>query len=96
LNNSACNTLSNPGYNGSSTGYCPGASFGAQNRDLQQYTVGCWYDFYKGDRGRFRHSIQYSYEVHEGWSGAAPSGGGAGIDAKGIDMFWTSLRYYLP
>jgi hypothetical protein len=91
LSNSACNTLSAPGYNGSSTGYYPGASCGAQNRDIQEYTAGYWYDLYRGDHGRFRQSIQYSYAVREGWSGAS------GIGAKGIDnMFWTSLRYYIP
>ena len=81
-----------PGYNGGgSTGYIPGGSCGAQTRDLQEATGGWWYDIYKGDRGRFRQGFQYSYAVREGWSGAS------GIGAKGIDnMFWTSLRYYLP
>jgi hypothetical protein len=92
LSNSACTSLAAPGYNGGgSTGYIPGGSCGAQNRDIQEYTAGYWYDFYKGDHGRFRQSIQYSYAVREGWSGAT------GIGAKGIDnMFWTSFRYYLP
>ncbi len=91
LSNSACSTNAAPGYNGSSTGYYPGGSCGAQNRDIQEYTAGYWYDFYKGDRGRFRQGFQYSYAVREGWSGAS------GIGAKGIDnMFWTSFRYYLP
>jgi hypothetical protein len=91
LSNSACTSNAAPGYNGSSTGYYPGGSCGAQNRDIQEYTAGYWYDFYKGDHGRFRQSIQYSYAVREGWSG------GSGIGAKGIDnMFWTSFRYYLP
>jgi hypothetical protein len=92
LSNSACNTNANPGYNGGgSTGYIPGGSCGAQNRDVQEITGGYWYDIYKGDRGRLRQSFQYGYAVREGWSGAA------GIGAKGIDnMFWTSLRYYLP
>jgi hypothetical protein len=92
LSNSACNTNANPGYNGGgSTGYISGGSCGAQNRDIQEYTAGYWYDFYKGDHGRFRQSIQYSYAVREGWSGAT------GIGAKGVDnMFWTSFRYYLP
>jgi hypothetical protein len=91
LSNSACNTLAAPGYNGSSTGYYPGASCGAQNRDIQEYTAGYWWDLYRGDRGRFRQSIQYSYAERVGWSGAS------GIGAKGIDnMFWTSLRYYIP
>jgi Skp family chaperone for outer membrane proteins len=92
LSNSSCNTNANPGYNGGgSTGYIPGGSCGAQTRDVQEVTGGYWYDLYKGDRGRLRQSIQYSYAVREGWSGAA------GIGAKGIDnMFWTSFRYYLP
>jgi hypothetical protein len=92
LSNSSCNTLAAPGYNGGgSTGYIPGGSCGAQNRDIQEYTAGYWWDLYRGDRGRFRQSIQYSYAERVGWSGAS------GIGAKGIDnMFWTSLRYYLP
>jgi hypothetical protein len=91
LSNSSCNTVASPGYNGSSTGYYPGGSCGAQTRDVQEITGGYWYDIYKGDRGRLRQSIQYGYAVREGWSGAS------GIGAKGIDnMFWTSFRYYLP
>jgi Skp family chaperone for outer membrane proteins len=91
LSNSACNSLAAPGYNGSSTGYYPGGSCGAQTRDVQEATGGWWYDIYKGDHGRFRQGFQYGYAVREGWSGAS------GIGAKGIDnMFWTSLRYYLP
>jgi hypothetical protein len=92
LSNSACTSIAAPGYNGgASTGYVPGGSCGAQNRNLQEATAGWWYDIYKGDRGRFRQGFQYSYAVREGWSGAS------GIGAKGIDnMFWTSLRYYMP
>ena len=91
LNNSGCNTTANPGFNGSSTGYYPGGSCGAQTRDVQEFTGGYWYDIYKGDRGRLRQSIQYGYAERAGWSGAS------GIGAKGIDnMFWTSFRYYLP
>jgi len=92
LSNSGCLTNANPGYNGgASTGYAIGGSCGAQTRDVQELTGGYWYDIYKGDRGRFRQGIQYGYAVREGWSGAS------GIGAKGIDnMFWTTLRYYLP
>ncbi|MGD0901672.1 MAG: hypothetical protein ABR924_01905 [Terracidiphilus sp.] len=91
LSNSSCNTIANPGLNGSSTGYYPGGSCGAQTRDVQEMTGGYWYDIYKGDRGRLRQAIQYGYAVREGWSGVS------GIGAKGIDnMFWTSFRYYLP
>jgi len=91
LSNSACNSAANPGYSGSSTGYYPGGSCGAQTRNVQEITGGYWYDFYKGEHGRFRQGIQYGYAVREGWVGAG------GIGAKGIDnMIWTSLRYYLP
>jgi len=91
LNNSACGVTSAPGYNGSSTGYYPGGSCGAQTRDVQEVTGGYWYDFYKGEHGRLRQGVQYGYAVREGWSGAG------GLGAKGIDnMFWTTFRYYLP
>jgi hypothetical protein len=92
LNNSGCNTTSNPGYNGgASTGFAPGGSCGAQNKDVWEITGGWWYDFYRGDRGRLRQGFQYSYAERVGWSGAS------GIAARGLNnMFWTSLRYYLP
>jgi hypothetical protein len=98
LSNSGCTSITAPGYNtGSSTGFLPGGSCGAQNRDVQEVTGGWWYDIYKGDRGRFRQGFQYGYAVREGWSGLPASGTTIGIGAKGIDnMFWTSLRYYLP
>ncbi len=91
LSNSACNSATAPGYNGGSTGYYAGASCGAQTRDVQEGTLGYWFDLYKGERGRLRQGIQYSYAVREGWSGAN------GIGAKGIEnMVFTSFRYYLP
>jgi len=91
LSNSACNSLAAPGYSGSSTGYYPGGSCGAQTRDVQEITGGYWYDIYRGEHGRLRQGVQYGYGVREGWSGAS------GIGAKGIDnMFWTTFRYYLP
>jgi len=91
--NSGCSSITNPGYNtGSSTGFQPGGSCGAQTRDVQEGTAGYWYDIYKGDRGRLRQGIQYGYAVREGWATGTPAAGAKGID----NMFWTSLRYYLP
>jgi hypothetical protein len=87
----ACGAVANPSYNGSSTGYYPGGSCSAQNRDVQELTGGYWYDIYKGDKGRLRQGIQYGYAVREGWSSNTILG------AKGIDnMVWTTFRYYLP
>jgi hypothetical protein len=98
LSNSACLTTAAPGYNGSSTGFYPGGSCGAQTKDVQEFTAGEWYDFYKGDYGRLRLGLQYAYAVRQGWTGAVVSTNGPnGVGAKGIDnMFWTSFRYYLP
>ncbi len=91
LNNSACLTNANPGFNGSSTGYYPGGSCGAQTRNVQEITGGYWYDIYRGEHGRLRQGLQYGYAVREGWSGAS------GIGAKGVDnMVFTSFRYYIP
>ena len=96
LSNSSCLTPSAPGFSGSSTGFYPGGSCGAQTRNVQEVTGGWWYDIYRGEHGRFRQGFQYGYAVREGWSGA-PNAAGVGIGAKGINnMFWTSLRYYLP
>jgi hypothetical protein len=73
-------------------GYQPTApgSCSVPTKDLQEFTLGYWYDFYKGPKGRFRQSIQYSYVERYGWTGV----GGV---AKGNDnMLFTSFRYYLP
>ena len=61
---------------------------------MQEITVGYWYDIYKGEHGRLRQAIQYSYAE----PGAGRSGVGCAFQAdKGVDnMFWTSFRYYLP
>ena len=98
LSNSACLTAAAPGYNGSSTGYYPGGSCGAQTKDVQEATLGYWYDFYRGDYGRVRLGMQYAYALRQAWTGAPVSTNGPnGVGAKGIDnMFWTSFRYYLP
>jgi hypothetical protein len=97
LNDSPCNTTALPGFNGSSTGYYPGGSCGAQTRNVQEATIGYWYDIYRGDRGRLRQGLQYGYTIRDAWSGAPPVAGAPGIGTKGLDnMFWTTFRYYLP
>ena len=96
---SGCNVTATPGYSGSSTGYyasAPAYCVG-HTRDVQEVTGGYYYDLFKGSFGRLRQGIQYGYAVRDGWSGLADFGAAKGWGAKGIDnMFWTSLRYYLP
>jgi hypothetical protein len=91
LNTAGCRIELAPGT-APQVGYQPTApgNCAAQTKDLQEFTLGYWYDFYKGPKGRFRQSIQYSYLERYGWSGV----GGV---AKGNDnMVFTSFRYYLP
>lgn len=67
-----------------------------QNKDVQEFTAGDWYYFYKGPQGALRFGLQYSRFERDLWSGAGgttnPGGGAKGVD----NMFWTSFRYYLP
>jgi hypothetical protein len=80
------------------TGFSPStpSNCGNQNKDVQEFTVGYWYDIYRGEKGRLRQGIQYAYFQRLLWSGAGgtsnPGGGAYGAD----NMWWTSFRYYLP
>jgi len=66
-----------------------------ETRDVQESTIGYWYDFYKGPKGRLRQGIQYSYAERFIWDNLALTTGN--VSPKGIDnMVWTSFRYYLP
>lgn len=99
-NMSGCNVEPKPGtsvVNGA-VGYSPStpSNCGGNNKDVQEFTVGYWFYFYAGDKGRLRQGIQYSRMERDLWSGAGgasnPGGGAKGID----NMLWTSFRYYLP
>ncbi len=65
-------------------------------KDVQEFTAGYWYNFYKGPKGMFRYGIQYSRFDRNLWSGAGgttnPGGNAHGIDNEIL----TSMRYYLP
>lgn len=65
---------------------------------LVEGTVGFWYRFYNGPRGRFQFGTQYSYVTRQTWSGVGPSGSSfPGVSPEGLDgMIFTSFRYYLP
>ena len=86
--NSGCQTEVGPvgNFGPSNPGKCAG-----NNRDVHEYVLGYWYDFYKGPLGRLRQGVQYSYAARDTFSGVN------GLAPKGADgMFWTSFRYYLP
>ena len=77
-------------------GFSPGAQTNctANTRAVEEGTFGYWYDFYKGDKGRFRQSIQYSYIDRLTWSGVPNANGRAPMGNDNV--IETSLRYYIP
>lgn len=80
------------------------ANCGGNNKDVQEFSSGYWYNFYSGAKGRLRQGFQYSYIRRDLWSGvgsttytgtggvANPNGGAHGDD----NIIETSFRYYLP
>ncbi|HZZ39370.1 MAG TPA: hypothetical protein VFE06_09580 [Acidobacteriaceae bacterium] len=91
-----CNTETAPsGPNASSAPTTPSNCKG-NNKDVQEYSAGDWYNLYDGPKGRLRFGLQYARFERDLWSGlggtANPGGGEKGID----NMFWTSFRYYIP
>jgi hypothetical protein len=94
FNNSGCYTELPPAVN---TGFTPTtpANCTADTRALIEGTLGFWYRFYSGPRGRFQFGTQYSYLTRQTWSGI-PAKGTSGTP-QGVDnMIFTSFRYVLP
>ena len=60
---------------------------------IQEGTVGFWYKFYQGSKGRFQFGVQYSYLWKNAWFGITE---GVVYAPKAVDnMLFTSLRFYL-
>jgi hypothetical protein len=74
-------------------GYQPGAlgSCTADTRIILEGTLGFWYRFYSGPKGRMQAGLQYSYVTRNAW-GATSGGAPHGVE----NMGFTSFRYYLP
>ena len=69
---------------------------GGNNKDVQEFTAGYWFNIYNGPKGRLRQGLTYEMIRRDLWSG---NGGitNPGNGAHGTDpMVFTSLRYYLP
>ncbi|AEU37437.1 hypothetical protein [Granulicella mallensis] len=69
----------------------------ADNRNIQEGTFGYWFRFYRGTRGTLQQGIQYSYAERRTWQGIGNPAAGLTNSPKAIDNMWfTSIRYYLP
>ena len=99
-NNTGCYTETAPNPANGSAGFDPGslANCTADSRSVIEGTVGLWYKFYSGPRGKFQFGAMYSYLTRNTWAGygGLPAGTN-GLEPHGIDnMIFTSFRYYLP
>ena len=98
FNNTGCYAETAPGS--TTVGFTPGSLNHCigDTRALIEGTLGFWYRFYAGPRGRFQFGSQYSYVTRNAWSGSGglPTGS-SGLQPNGLDgMVFTSFRYYLP
>ena len=112
VNNNGCQTETLPGAPGQNfyttgAGYQPGVlgSCGAQTKSVIEGTTGFWYKPYNGPKGRLQIGMQYSYLTRAAWVGyggifpTPPSivPGKSTLAPQAIQNMWfTSLRYYLP
>lgn len=88
FNNTGCETETVP----SSSPYGPGQPANCANdtRAIINETIGAWYHFYDGPKGKLLYGLQYNYAERKIWAGI---GGGP---TANDNMFWTSFRYYIP
>jgi hypothetical protein len=86
-------TTSGAASSGAVNGFSPTTpgSCAVNTKDVQEGTIGLWYDFYKGNVGRFREGLQYSYVERNTYSGI-----GTITPTATDNVFETSMRYYLP
>jgi hypothetical protein len=75
-----------PGFNPANPPNCSG-----DTRSVIEGTIGFWYRFYNGPKGRFQWGPQYSYIDRNSWRGIQ-----GGSPNATENMILTSFRYYLP
>jgi len=88
--------------NGSAT--TPGSLTNCSNniKDVVEGTAGFWYSFYAGPKGTFKLGLQYSNFSVNTWPGFGASGVCASVahpscaPSPNENMFFTSMRYYIP
>src|SRR5579872_5851778 len=73
-------------------GFNPGglSNCNGDTRNIIEGTIGFWYRFYSGPKGRLQWGPQYSYVDRNVWRGVG------GTPNATENMFFTSFRYYLP
>jgi hypothetical protein len=108
FNNSGCwtetaPTTTTPVGTTAAAGYVPGglSNCTGDTRNIIEGTLGFWYRFYQGPKGRLQYGMQYSYVERNTWSGVGNSSsttgyGVSGQPAAAEPMWFTSFRYYLP
>jgi hypothetical protein len=94
FNDSGCYTETGPGTSTIVSGPVAGSlsKCSAQTRAITEGTLGFWYRFHNGPRGRYQWGVQYSYLNRATWADEVH-----GVEPHGLDsMVFTSFRYYLP
>jgi hypothetical protein len=96
FSNAGCSTELPPGT--TTNGFTPTnpAGCAGDTRNLIEGTIGFWYRFYNGPKGRLQWGPQYSYIVRNTWSGTSAFPGISFAPHAVENMFLTSFRYYLP
>ena len=89
-NNSGCYIQSSTPTSGSVPSGSP-ANCTGNNKFVQEFVGGLWYDFYRGPAGRVRYGIQYGFINRALWGGTTTPQAMASES-----QFYTSFRYYLP
>jgi len=97
----ATTSLGVPTGLGGSSGFIPGslANCTGDTRSMIEGTIGFWYRFYQGPKGRVQFGMQYSNLYRETWAGTKAGASGVGSTGQphsDDNMFFTSFRYYLP
>ncbi len=100
LSNLGCNTETLPS-SALTAGFNPGglSNCTADTKDIWEGTLGFWYKFYNGPKGRLQMGLQYSYVTKTAWTGYGavhPIPAGPANPTAIDNMFFTSFRYYLP
>jgi hypothetical protein len=108
--NLGCGTETIPGtgaafyFPAATSGFAPGAlaTCTGNTKSIVEGTTGFWYKPYNGPKGRFQLGMQYSYLVRTAWVGYGLPPyknlpGSSTLAPKAIENMWfTSVRYYLP